>query len=428
MARGSFAWRKLTEYLDENRDAFNNDTTNRTNILDLASHYPYNPERWRIYVDGTRQFPSYGSVPQYTHDVDRHLLQPNEGETVAFESAERPRYVVGYELEATFAHTVNQALTQGDRVRVGAFDGADGWYAEHRGGDHAATEVDLMVKRAGTVVAKSENQLLERPLTEFTRFALQTGWYSVTRQMWRQSFPAESPATGADEYTQHNPLIGTTAIPHQRGSRVGNLPVRFEVTASDTTTDLVLRAGSAAQVNLGTTTPLQRTKFAVTTDTITSAGSWVPLRVYRIDPDRDIINTQLDTVSIVEFPQGETVQILVQSYSKLNVADANGNALTDSNYGVLPEFNPQNNVLETSTDVAQAADDTGTLQSTIDDPGGFQIGRDILAAGSGPEATGDVPNLTNIKRPLYADDVFVVFGKSATTGDVSYQIQFEQDW
>jgi len=427
MARGSFAWRRLTEYLDKNRDAFDNETTNRTNILDLASHYPYSPERWRIFVDGTRQFPSYNSVPQYTHDDDRHLLQPAAGETVVFESAEKPRYVVGYELEATFAHTVNQALTSGDRVRVGAYDGEDGWYAEHRG-DHAAKEVDLMVRRAGNVVARSEDQLLERPLTKFTRFALQTGWYSVTRQEWRQSFPAQSPATGSDEYKQQNPQIGTTAIPDQRGSRVGNVPIHFEVTASDTTTDLVLRAGSAAQVNLGTTTPLQRTKFAVTTDNIDTAGTWVPLRVYRVDPDRDIINTQLDTVSIVEFPQGETVQVLVQAYSKLNVADANGNQLTDSNFEVLPEFNAQNNALQTSTDVEQVADDTGTLQTTIDSPGGFQIGRDILAAGSGPEATGDVPNLTNIKRPLYADDLFVVFGKTASTGDVSYQIQFEQDW
>jgi len=166
----------------------------------------------------------------------------------------------------------------------------------------------------------------------------------------------------------------------------------------------------------------------VTTDNIDTAGTWVPLRVYRVDPNRDIINIQLDTVSIVEFPQGETVQILVQSYSKLNVADANGNQLTDSNFEVLPEFNAQNNALETSTDVEQVADDTGILQTTVDSPGGFQIGRDILAAGSGPEATGDVPNLTNIKRPLYADDLFVVFGKTASTGDVSYQIQFEQDW
>jgi hypothetical protein len=427
MARGSFAWRRLTEYWDENRDAFNNDTTNRTNVLDLAAHYPYSPERWRIFVDGTRQFPSYGPVPQYSHDTDRHLLQPKAGETVVFESAERPRYVVAYELEATFANTMNQALTPGDRVRIGAYDGENGWYVEHRG-EHAPTEVDLVVERAENVVARAEDESLEKPLTEFTRLSLQTGWYDVTRQEWQQSFAAESDATGVDEYQQQNPQIGTTAVPDRRGSQCGNVPAHFEVTASDTTTDLVLEAGSAAQVNLGTTTPLQRTKFALTTDNIDTASTWVPLRVYRIDPARDIINTQLDTVSIVEFPQGETVQVLVQAYSKLNVADANGNQLTDSNFEVLPEFNPQNNVLQTSTDVEQVANNTGTLQTTIDNPGGFQIGRDILAAGSGPEATGDVPNLTNIKRPLYADDLFVIFGKTASTGDVSYQIQFEQDW
>jgi len=52
---------------DENLDAFGNDISNRTNVLDLAAHYPYSPERWRLFVGGTRQFPEYGSVTQYNH-------------------------------------------------------------------------------------------------------------------------------------------------------------------------------------------------------------------------------------------------------------------------------------------------------------------------------------------------------------------------
>jgi len=35
---------------------------------------------------------------------------------------------------------------------------------------------------------------------------------------------------------------------------------------------------------------------------------------------------------------------------------------------------------------------------------------------------------TNIKRPLYPDDYLVVLGKSESTGDLTYLVQFEQDW
>jgi hypothetical protein len=37
---------------------------NTRDVIDIGSHYPYSPERWRLLVDGTRQFPEYGSVAE----------------------------------------------------------------------------------------------------------------------------------------------------------------------------------------------------------------------------------------------------------------------------------------------------------------------------------------------------------------------------
>jgi len=125
------------DVLGDAQDAFDNLVTNRTNVLDLASHYPYSPERWRLFADGARIFPEYEAaiddLPQYEHAEDTHDLSPAAGETVTLESAERPRYVVQYELASTAAVSANQSLQGDDRVRVGLYDGSDGWYVEHRG-------------------------------------------------------------------------------------------------------------------------------------------------------------------------------------------------------------------------------------------------------------------------------------------------------
>jgi len=400
-------------------DAFGNQVSDRTNVLDLAAHYPYSPERWRIFVDGTRQFPSYDTVAQYNHTGDYHELKPAAGETVTFQSAERPRYVVQYELAATFAFQVNQDLATGDSIRIGLYDGSNGWYIE-QDGDHEPTRADAVLERDGTEVYRKTDVPLHVATTHFARLKLQTGWYDVTRQIWERSF--------SDDGEQKNRDVAQLSADGERGSKTGNLPIHFSVTASGSTSDLVLEAGSAAQVNLGSTTPLQRSKFDAETDAIDTTGTWVPIRAYRTDPDHEIINEQVNTVDIALYSSDTTVELLLQSYGKENVADANGDPLVDSDFSTPPEMNSQNNNIETTSAIEQVANGSGTLQTSVDDVGGFQIGRDILPAGGGNSVSGDTTTPTNIKRPVYPDDYLVVLGKSSKTGDVSYQIQFEQDW
>lgn len=307
--------REFKQFFEETRDVFGNDISDRTNVIDLAAHYPYSPVRWRLFVDGSRVFPEYNTVSQYTHDTDRHLLEPNAGETVVFESTERPRYVVQYEVAATFAWMLGQSLADGDRARVGLYDGTDGWYFEQRGADHADDEGDLVIERAGSTVYAATDITLGVPTTQFARLRLQTGWYDVTINQWEQSYARRSTDATDQTWVQKNKAVGWTAAPEQRGPRTGNLPLHYEITASDTTTDLTMEAGSCAQVNLGRTVPLTRDKVTFRTVTLDTANAWVPVCAYRVDPERDIVNVQVEDFTLREIATSADTFGIIASFA-----------------------------------------------------------------------------------------------------------------
>lgn len=411
---------RLIDYYDENRDAFGNDISNRTNVLDLAAHYHYSPERWRLFVDGSRVFPEYNAVSQYNHAGDVHELQPAAGETVVFESAERPRYVVQYELASTFAFALNQSLSDGDSLKVGLYDGTDGWYMEQIGGKHTDTQADFVSERSGTERYRQENVDIYKATTTFARLKLKTGWYNITRQEWVRSF--------SDDGKQVNPTIGSFSYDSGRGPGVGNLPIHFEITADANTTGLTLEAGSAAQVNLGKTTQLTRTKTAPQTATINTADTYVPLFALRNDDHHKITNVQLTDVAIREFDGNADITVIAIACDPSNVLDANGNELTDADYSAPPELSEYNNVIQASTAVERFPDSTGTPVTSADDPGGYQTGHDSLYTGGGNTITESVGVTGQAKRGIYPRDVHVFVAKAGGTGDITVEYRLEQDW
>lgn len=105
-----------------------------------------------------------------------------------------------------------------------------------------------------------------------------------------------------------------------------------------------------------------------------------------------------------------------------------GSTLTDSNYSVPPEHHEQNSVLEVSSDVAQAPDNTGTVTTSTARPGGFQIGYGALyATGSGARQTERSITPTQ-NRPIFGRDTVVIWANAAATGDVTFELITEQDW
>jgi len=400
-------------------DVFNNLVAQRTNILDVASHYPYSPMRWRITVDGSRVFPEYGSISQYNHAGDVHELTPSGGETIVYHTAERPRYVVGFELSVTLAFSVNQSLTGDDLLRVGMYDGDDGYYLEHDG-DHADDECDLVVERAGTVVERESDVSLHVPVTRFARARLRTPSYNIGRQIWDRSY--------SEDGEQKNPTIGTTSVDDGRGPTVGNLPPYFEIQADSSTSGLQLNAGSVSMATLDSTTPLTRDGQIFERETISTTGEWVPHRAFRVGPDRDTVNVQVEAMSVRETGTGEDVFVLLQSFASSKALDSNDNELSDGNFTAPPERQEQSTAIQENGNVAKIADGGGTVTTSTTDPGGYQIAGAAIHAGSGEDASQQTVPRGKVKRPLWPDEIGVILIKSSSTGDLAYDITFEEDW
>lgn len=421
---GDFTSHNLDER-HENRqagwtDMFGNQVGTRTNVLDLAAHYHYSPERWRLFVDGARAFPEYNAVSQYNHDTDAHDLQPAAGETVVLESAERPRYVVQYELSSTFAFVLNQSLSDGDSIKIGSYDGSNGWYLEQIGSKHTDTEADFVNERGGTEQYRKENIDIHKATTTFARLKLKTGWYNITRQEWERSY--------SNDGEQETPEIGSFSYDTGRGPEVGNLPIHFEVTADANTTGLVLEAGSAAQVNLGKTTALTRTKTAPETATISTTGTYVPLFALRNVDNHKVTNVQLTDVAIREFSGNADITVIAVACDPSKVLDGAGNQLTDADYSAPPELSEYNNVIQRSTAVEQFPDSTGTVGTSATNPGGFQTGHDSLYTGGGNTVTESTGITAQAKRSIYPRDIIVFLAKAGGTGDVTVEYRTSQDW
>lgn len=402
------------------RDAFGNDISDRTNVLDLGAHYPYSPERWRLFADGSRIFPEYEStindLSQYTHDEDTHDLSPAAGETVTLESAERPRYVVAYELAITWAFAINQSLTGDDQIQIGAYDGSDGWYLEHRGDHPDDVTCDVVLERDSNEVYRETGQDLRKAATTFARAKLQTGWYDVTRQDWERSY--------TNDGDQENETIATVSADDARGSRTGNLPVHFSVTADASTSDLVLSAGSAAQVNLGRTTPITRIKPPEPfTDNIGSTGTWVPLRAFRVDPDRRIVNFQLKDLKVLSYSSDALVTVAISSLPASKVAFSGGDS-----WGTPAPLTPTSSVLETRTDIDTIVDRSGASVSTTTEPGPFCLSTASLTPTDQQFQKGSSSDTSDEKRNIPRDDIAVAMGKAGSTGDVTYANDWEEDW
>lgn len=403
------------DYLYRTTDVFGKMIADGTrNVLDVPSHYPYNPERWRIMVDGTRVFPEYDTVTQYTHGGDVHELTPAAGETVILETNELPRYVVQYEQVASFAWNLNKSLVSGDIARVGPFDDDNGWFIEHNG-DHTDNQVDLVIRRDGTDT-RVENVSLPKSVLNWNMYRNRYSWYNVGPSEWQQFY-----ADGNDGIIKE---IGKIAIEGtDRGPKKGNVPLRYEITASGSTTGLQMNAGSCALVVLGNTRIRTRAKSHKFEDAIGTINTWNALRVFQVKDDYKIINTSLLKMYALNYSEDADVEIAAMIMPNEKVTfDADG-------WSTPELWNATNNALETRSDITGFPDNSGTIGATATNPGGYQVGRAAIELLGAQLRQGVMPSeVESIKRDMPNLDYLVIIGKSATAGTVTYEIEFEQDW
>jgi hypothetical protein len=392
---------------------------NTVNTADIASHYSYNPQRWRLYKTSfdasNRLQPEYNTVSEYKHAAGYHELKPGAGETVILQTNERFRYVVSYELIATFALKINQSLTGDDKVRCGFYDGADGWFLEHNGG-HAPREIDLVELRGGTETYRETLDLSANLVDQQTRLGMRTGWYDITPQKITQSAPSNGDLNKVK--------IGGASQDTGRGPRVGNQPLRYEVTADANTSDLVFEPGSCALQVQGNGLPTLRVKNDRFSESLSSTNTFEPVRAFRIDPDRYEIYTEVTGLSVLSFGGSDEIDISIQAMSSDNVTFTG----TDS-WTTPPEWNSTNNPIETRNDVDQIPANDGTLGTTQTNPGGYQLAFATLTPTNAQQfQRGTTDTQSDKKTVLNEQDYAVVLIRSPSTGDSDYLPRFEMDF
>jgi hypothetical protein len=387
-----------------------------TSAINIPSSNEYNPERFRLEVDGTPVQPEYGSVSQYNHTGRRHELKPNAGETVFLRSAERPRYAVQYELAVSLAFKANKTNLSGDdRIRCGHFDGNDGWCMEFNSG-HSGKVADLVTLNAGSIVERKQDVPTYVALDVLRRSLIRTAWYDVSRNKWNVSYALNG--------YQINREMGRTGNRGQDGPSTPNLPVGFEVRADSGTSDLVLEAGSFAVITYGPPASVNRTKEISLDANIGTTGDWVPLYAFRVDPSRTDINVQVVATHILQWAGSAKVEIQAQSFASQNVT------FTGSDSWSTPgNWSPSNNVMQLRTDVDQIVDGSGSSQDTTSDPGGFQLNYDVLGSQNNffSEQKSVGSNFRE-KANITEDRVVVVIARGAETGDIETYHQFAQDF
>jgi len=425
-------------------DAFGNQVSlGTTNEADLASHYSYSQERYRVFVDNVRQQIQYDGFPtQFTDNPDSFSLEPQSaGEVVTLKTAERYRYVVQYVIQWSLAFQTNQTLQAGDVWAVGYGDpdlenstddapgpNADGWFV-YQNSSFAEHTVRLAEYRDGTEVDGLDVDLTKLPTT-WGRIAGSTNWYNVGETSLKESYVT----TEKGVKTQRNDTVGTVGVEDGKGPTNGNQRMFASVkTGASGAGSLELEVGSIGVRTFGSVAGILRSKtfdFELTYGGTT--GEFEPLLAVRVDPDRANVNTQFAVLEPLEFSASDDLVLIAQIFDKNNVLDTNGDPLTDGDFSTPEELSALNSVIQTAGAVEQVPDSTGTAQTSMTDPGGYQVAYGSLTASggtTGPPGSGRVSSRARTQKRLIPNgDIAVIMARSDSTGTIDGDLQFEQDW
>ena len=420
------------------QDAFGNQLARTTqNNADLAAHYRYNPERYRLYRNGSRELLQYEDIASYPHFSDRRsgdedvfVLQPDGGDTLLFKTAERFRYTVNFVSEVSVAMGINQELSGSDRVTLGldtSPDGdlADGYFLEHRG-DHGPNEVDVYEKRQGSVIGERQTVGVIRALTTFQRWVLDYNWYNVGEENWGETWTNDRSgqinreiATTSAEPTDANTGLGG------RGPIAGNGHTVIEAEADASTSDLEVHAGSLSVTTLGDVDNVVRAKGAEAGPfTPDQTGDWEALFALRVAPGDHNVSVEVRNIDLTA---GAATAVAI-ACGPFNVRDDTGAQLTDADFDPPGPQSAANSAVEVSTDVDQFPDADGTVTDIAADPGGYQISYDQSRDSGVGASAGTRSGEIRAKHGILDGDICVVVAKPQDISDIYTHYVVGQDW
>jgi len=378
--------------VDKYEDAFGNpEVRTPNNLADLGGMYPYNPERYRFYRNGDRELLLYeiannGDLQSYPYlsdtrpsNEDVFILQPDPGDTLTFKTAERFRYRVGYVHQLSASLGLSQSLQNpNDRATLGLATGptghdlTDGYFFEQTA-DHDDKQGDFFERRNGNTIGERKTVSLNAAITAFSRIYLDYNWYNIGEESWAESYTTSNDG-------QLNSDIARTSVepqdensgPGGRGPISGNGHIAFQLEADPATTGLEAYVGSYGMLAKGDVdTVVRKRGIGIGDYTPTQTGSWEAVCALRRDPSNPNVT--------VEFPQITntlgTGKTLLLAVDPTNVRKADGSQLQNTDFRTPEERHPANTVVE-RTDIGvidEWPDDTGTLGSIHDTPGGYQL-------------------------------------------------------
>lgn len=447
MPRGSFSIRRLTEYWDEGRDYFNRLITNEfTDLIDVPGEHDFTPERLRYYKDGTRRFLQYGSDGNYMETNTGHLLEPNSGQTLRLETAERAAYPVGFDMLPSMARRITQDPQAGDVIgggygnldldnfqpsTVSYADGstADGWFWYHTA-DTGRDECILAGVRDGTVYYDTGPVKLQKAASTLTLLEMQLNWYGVGPAITREYF-TDIEDYPDDPFRRHR--VGAVAADDGKSAALASHRVQLGIKQASGNSGLGVEAGSMS-VKLSGDPNYQYKSKGHSMDlenTNTVLGEYQVCGALRIDPSRPEIKVRINDLDIISTPGSATnnARVLIMS------VDPSETDISPSAFSTPVEHNAANSVVEEvedntalGPDIDGSEDASGaSLSNIITNPGGYQIGRESVT----PEGTGAASVRTTGeqigKRNLYDRDWALLLVDSDTAGTCEIDVNTTQN-
>jgi hypothetical protein len=408
---------QLLNRVKESSDPFGKLIADGTrNSVDIPSMYRFNPERLRLYENDARVTPAAAGA-QFVDAEGEFRLEPDAGTKLELQTAERPRYIVGYEAQGSLAARLNSTLGTGDTAEFGLRDKSD---PENKAffeftGDGGGRAV---IQREGSEVASTPITLPDSvSVQDPIRYAIDFNWYGVGSFVFTVSYTDDSELLGE---RQQNATVAELTVDDGLSTADAAFHVYHELDAA--TAGQSLTAGSYGYLVKGNVDETTRTKAARLTGlSYGGSGEYEAVAAVRIPDDRGNVYCQFKNVTV--FPSSTSGELLVVVVSA-NETDASG-------FVVPPQQSDANSVVRQTESVTTFPDADGNLVTSDPNPNGYQVGfTRYESAGSGNSRRVAPGETIENKRPLYEDDVAIFLYKadSATADDLNLTYYVEQDW
>jgi hypothetical protein len=434
-------------------DAFGIPVTHGTkNKLDLPSTYDFRPERYALYVNGSRVQPESTSFTNhFTDQPSTYDLEPDAGDRVELRIRERPRYVPGFEILFGLAWYMGSTLPSGGKIKLGLRDEDNKFQTEY-----TASDVEAVIESGNTETVRQsigDGYMVDRDISHQEKLQQPqidrglANMYGVGNYKPGKSYLSPvassvvSPSVGesidaANIQKNQNMLaehIRDNGENVQDDVGVGNLAdvnteefnmhLSIELDLTNASSAATLRVLSQQYVVLGDVTPTTSPKPLTFFDLGGSIGpAWNDaVMLMRTDPTRDNVDVDMTVLGIT--PSAE-MELVAMAFEPDDIAAENSQSLStiQSNF-VPPEehysFDGINSVLEVNAVNAPYSYPTQTVtnakgNSVVVPDKARLMNRASESAGSnqggGTPAAGE---RTETKRTIFNDDWVLLVPRGA---------------